>query len=166
MKNHNRSYFSLNINDLKKLKKLALKENEDFFKRNPRLKSAYYNSLIGICLCQCAASHYLNPSVGIKDFDIWFFYVKDDSIYFQCRKHKRVKNAYKEKPIDFLRRVIPKYICNFTPNYPEKTIMEYLKVKNTKTKRELLKEAIIGLYPDNIFVKELWRGDLLYKTIT
>ena len=73
MKINNRSYFSLTINDLKKLKKLALKEHEEFFKRNPHLKSAYYNSLIGICLCQGAASHYLNPSVGIKDFDIWFF---------------------------------------------------------------------------------------------
>ncbi|MBA7652396.1 hypothetical protein ES703_60230 [subsurface metagenome] len=160
MKINNRSYFSLTINDLKKLKKLALKEHEEFFKRNPHLKSAYYNSLIGICLCQGAASHYLNPSVGIKDFDIWFFYVKDDSIYFQCRKPKRNKNAYKEKPIDFLKRIIPKYICNFNPNDPEKTIMEYLKVKNTKTKIELLKKAIIGLYPDKIFGKEFWKGNL------
>ena len=160
MKSHNRSYFSLNINDLKKLKKLALKEHEEFFKRNPHLKSAYYNSLIGICLCQGAASHYLNPSVGIKDFDIWFFYVKDDSTYFPYGARKRIKIGYKGKPIDFLKRAIPKNIYDSNFNNTEQIIMNYLLKRDTTTKKLLLKKAIIGLYPNRIFGKEFWRGKL------
>jgi hypothetical protein len=47
-----RLYDSLTKKDLKQLRELAVKEHEEFVKRNPGLKSAYYTSLIGICLCQ------------------------------------------------------------------------------------------------------------------
>ena len=155
-----RLYDPLTINDLEKLKELALREHEEFFERNPHLKSALYNSLIGICLCQGAASHYLNPKVGIKDFDIWHFYVEDNNIAFPHRAHKRIENGYKSKPIDFLKRAIPKYIYNSYTNAPERIIMSYLFKRNTKTKNLLLKKAIIGLFSDKIFNKVLWKGEL------
>ncbi len=160
MTNEERLYENLNIKDLKKLKELALEEHENFFKRNPHLKEAYYDSLIGICLCQGAASHYLNPNVGIKDFDIWHFYKENNNIPFPYRGHKRIKDGYKGKPLDFLKRVIPNDIYNSNIGSPEQIIMNYLLEKNTKTKTLLLKKAIIGLYPDEIFNKILLRGEL------
>jgi hypothetical protein len=57
--------------DLFHLKELALMEHKNFFIRNPHLKKSYSKELIGICLCQGAASHYLNPEIGIKDFGSW-----------------------------------------------------------------------------------------------
>jgi len=158
--NIERLYDPLTINDLKKLKDLGFKEHEEFFKRNPHLKEAYYNSLIGIVLCQGAASHYINPNVGIKDFDIWHFYVEDENINFPYRAHKIIENGHKGMPIDFLKRAIPKRIYQLYPNDPIKIIMEYLFERNTKTKNFLLKKAIIGLFPDNIFGKVLWEGEL------
>lgn len=145
---------------MKKLKDLGLKEHEEFFKRNPHLKDAYYNSLIGIVLCQGAASHYLNPKVGIKDFDIWHFYVENENVNFPYRAHKRIKKGYIGRPIDFLKRAISKRIYQLYPNDPGKVIMEYLLERNTVTKKLLLKKPVIGLFPDNIFGKVLWEGEL------
>jgi hypothetical protein len=138
---------------------LAFKEHGEFFRRNPGLKSAYYNSLIGICLCQGAASHYLNPKVGIKDFDIWHFYEESKNTNFPYRAHKRIESGYKGKPIDFLKRAIPKYIYDSDSSDLEQLIMKYLLEKNTNTKRLLLEKAIVGLFPNEIFSRVLWRGE-------
>jgi hypothetical protein len=151
MRNAERLYDTITMHDLERLKELAVREHEDFFKRNPHLKRAFYDSLIGICLCQGAASHFLNPKVGIKDFDIWHFYVEDNRSYFPYRAHKRIENGYKGKPIDFLKRAIPTHTYN--ANASEQTIMNYLFERNTKTKRLLLEKAIIGLFPANIYGK-------------
>lgn len=160
MTNEERCYEPLYISDLIELKKLALEENENFFKRNPHLREAYGDSLIGICLCQGAASHYLNQEVGIKDFDIWHFYLKNKNVYFPNRALKKLKNGYKGKRIDFLKRAIPRRIYDSNPDDPGQIIMEYMFEKNTETKKELLKKAIIGLYPDEIFAEVLWEGEL------
>ena len=149
--------------DFKKLQRLALKEHEAFFKRNPRLRKAYHSSLIGIALCQGAASHYLNSNVGIKDFDIWHFYVENRSINFPYRAHKSIENGYKGKPIDFLKRAINRDLRNFYSNEPDKCIIEYLLQRNTKTKRFLLKKAVVGLFPDKIFGKVIWKGELSWQ---
>jgi hypothetical protein len=146
----------LNRNDLELLREMALEEHQRFFERNPHLKNTYYGSLIGICLCQGAASHYLNPTVGIKDFDIWHFYKQNADVNFPYRAHKRIESGYKNKPIDFLKRAVPRNIFDFGPNQPEWIIMKYL----SERKSPLLKKAIIGLYPDVLFGRTLWRGEL------
>jgi hypothetical protein len=153
-----RIYDTLTRNDLKQLKKLALREHEGFFERNHHLKFAFYDSLIGVCLCQGAASHYLNPEVGIKDFDIWHFYMENECTAFPYRAHKRIEKGYKDRPIDFLKRAIPKYICEVYPNEPERIIVTYLLERNTYTKKRLLDKAIISLFPNKIFDKVIWKG--------
>jgi hypothetical protein len=98
--------------------------------------------------------------VGIKDFDIWHFYVGDRSINFPHRARKRLKNGYRGKPIDFLKRAISKDIYDSYPNDPAEIIRKYLLQKNTNTKRLLLRKPITGLFPDEIFSKVLWEGEL------
>lgn len=159
MTGEERSYESITKNDLKNLRDLALKEHEDYFERNPHLRDAYHNSLIGICLCQGAASHCLDTSVGIKDFDIWHFYIEDKSVTFPHRGHKKILSGYNDKPIDFLKRVIPRDIHESFSDDPGQIIREYLLQRNTATKKELLKKAVIGLFPDRIFGTVLWKGD-------
>jgi len=156
---NDRSMTPLTTSDLEQLKELALKEHEKFFERNPHLKSAYYYSLIGICLCQGAASHYLNPAVGVKDFDVWHFYVEHKEINFPYRARKRIESGYKGKPIDFLKRSVSEDVYDSCLGHPEKTIMKYLLGRNTKTKRLLLKKAIVGLFPNFLFGRVLWKGE-------
>lgn len=155
----NRIYTKLDLNDLKALQKLALEEHEEFFKRNRHLKDAYYDSLVGIALCQGAASHYINSSVGIKDFDIWHFYAENKDIGFPYRAHKSIENGYKNRSIDFLKRAINQKLCENYSNNPKQSIMEYLFERNTITKRILLKKAIIGLFPKEIFGEVMWKGE-------
>jgi len=158
--NTGRSYEPLTVDDLKQLRELALEEHKQFFKRNPHLKNAYKGSLIAICLCQGAASHYVNSKVGVKDFDIWHFYVENEKVNFPYRAWKRIENGYRGKPIDFLKRAVPKKLFELHLNNPERIIIEYLSERNTKTKRMLLKKAVVGLFPDKIFDKILWRGQI------
>ena len=153
-----RSYWRLTKGDLKELKDLAYKEHREFFKRNPHLKASFHNSLIGICLCQCAASHYLNSAIGIKDFDIWHFYRENKNSRFPYRAHKSIEKGYKKRGIGFLKRAIPQHICRLSPSEPSRIILNYLCQEDNRTKKELLKKAIIGLWPSDIFGHILWRG--------
>ncbi|RLJ01831.1 MAG: hypothetical protein DRP11_03840 [Candidatus Aenigmatarchaeota archaeon] len=164
--NKERIYAPLNKKDLRRLRELALDEHEKFFERNPHLRRAYYNSLIGICLCQGAALHYLNPKIGIKDFDIWHFYLRSSWVNFPYRAHKRIENGYMGMPIDFLKRDIPRYVYDQGSKESGQVIMNYLLERNTKSKNFLLKKAIIGLYPDKIFGKVLWKGSGDIYTVT
>jgi hypothetical protein len=154
-----RSYVPLGIDDLRQIRELALKEHEQFFRRNPHLRRTYFNSLAAICLCQGAASHYLNPRIGIKDFDIWHFYVENERINFPYRAWKRIENGYKGKTVDFLKRAITRRLFEAYPNDPARVIREYMLMRNTQTKKLLLKKAVIGLFPDEIFGKVLWKGE-------
>lgn len=147
--------FRLERKDLRNLRDLALKEHKSFFKRNPHLEPAYGNSLIGICLCQGAASHYLNPKVITNDFDIWHFYLADEEQNFPNRAHKKAE--YRNVPIDYLKRAIPEKLYTACRRKPERVIVEYLKQRKTRTK-ELLDKAIIGLFPERLFDKVIWTG--------
>lgn len=120
-----RIYSPLTEEDLEQLKKLALREHEEFFERNPHLNFAFHDSLVGVCLCQGAASHYLNPKVGIKDFDIWHFYLQNENTTFPYRAHKRIENGYKGRPIDFLKRAIPRRISESYSNEADQIILDY-----------------------------------------
>ena len=148
----------LTLHDLKKLRELATKEHENFCERNSHLASAYGNSLIAICLCQGAASHYMNPKVGIKDFDIWHFYREDSRVPFPYRAHKRIEFGYENKPLDFLKRTIPRDIVNGSQR-PDNIIRTYLLQRNTFSKKLLLKKAVVGLFPDSIFGEIILEGE-------
>lgn len=150
----------MNKKDLSHLKELALTEHKNFFIRNPHLKKSYSKELIGICLCQGAASHYLNPKIGIKDFDIWHFYEENKNENFPYRANKPLKNGYKGIQIDFLKREIPTAIIRANKGRPGKSILAYLLQKKTTTQKVLLKKAVIGLYPYKLFGKILWEGTI------
>lgn len=153
-----RSYWVLTEADLTQLRQLAHEEHEEFFRRNPRLGAFFRKSLIGICLCQGAASHYLHPAIGIKDFDIWHFYRENKDSSFPYRAHKSIEGGYRGKRIDFLKRAIPESTCEQYPGQPGRTILSYLHQRDTRTKAELLKKAIIGLWPSSILGETLWKG--------
>lgn len=141
--------------DLPRLRQLALKEHEDFFRRNKHLKRAFYDGLIAICLCQGAAAHYFDTRVGVKDFDIWHFYWESEEIQFPYRAHKRIQRGYKGKAVDFLKRAIPTKLKSYKD--PGEIVLAYLLEKDTKTKKLLLEKPVISLHPEGIFAKVIWK---------
>ncbi len=156
-KRPSRSYEPLTPIDLVSLRRLGIEESKAFLRRNPHLKTAYGSALIAICLCQGAASHFLSPSVGVKDYDVWHFYVQNLRVPFPYRAHYR--SHYKGRRVDFLKRCIPNRLANASTS-AGKSVMAYLMRRDTATKKRLLTKAVIGLHPKSIFEKVLWRGEL------
>jgi hypothetical protein len=151
-----RSYKPLTTIDLASLRRLGIEEGKAFFRRNPHLKTTYGSALIAICLCQGAASHLLNPSVGVKDYDVWHFYVQNRRVPFPYRAHYR--SHYKGRRVDFLKRCISERVVSGSTSAGE-SVIAYLMRRDTATKKRLLTKAIIGLHPKSIFGKVLWRGE-------
>lgn len=158
MSRPSRSYWKLTRRDLARLRDFAIIEHRDFIRRNPRLEDSFRDFLVAICLCQGSASHYLDPSVGINDFDVWHFYFEDRIVSFPYRAHKRIQTGYRGKRIDFLKRAIPRG-KRLSKNRPDLIVRRFLLERNNGTKVRLLRKAVIGLYPPSIFGKIIWRGD-------
>lgn len=165
-----RSYRTITIEDLKKLRDLALRERIKFFERNPRYREAYWNSLVGIALCQGAALHFIDCKAGVKDFDIWYFYIKSDQLEYPYRARKSVDSkfdkfgvhpldaikGYEGRRVDLIGRAIDVDIIRRNKSDPKDCVIEYLKRQRTKTTQELAKKAIIGLWPKTILGKVIW----------
>ena len=109
-------------------------------------------------MCQGGAWHYINTTIGIKDFDIWLFYRKNEKVDLRCRHRKSIEDGYKGRRIDFLRRAIDRDLCDVYFNEADKCIMQYLLQRNTQTKRLLLRKPVVGLFPDQIAGKIMWKG--------
>ena len=140
----------LTHDDFEALKIIAWYEHLDFFKRNPHLKSAFNDLLIGICVYHHVKPGSTNSSIGIEVFDIWHFYEENKNMNFPYRTHKLVENGYKGKQIDFLKRAVPQYICRLSPHQPGQIILNYIQF-HSEDKIKLLEKGIIGLWPQGIF---------------
>jgi hypothetical protein len=70
-----RSYADITGADLAKLAEIARADRNDFISRHPK----YRARILLVALCQGAARHYLDRKTGVKDFDVWTFYAKEDS---------------------------------------------------------------------------------------
>ena len=144
------------LKELRDLKTHAVEEEEAFFKRNPHLVEPYRQRLILVALCQGAALQFLGCGHGVKDFDIHFFYAKNPDKPRLSRAVKRCKaadvGAFSNVPIDFIRTVGP----NLKPDDAIQTVQEFLRHKPTSNACHLSKKAVIGLYPNEVFGKQIW----------
>ncbi len=69
-----RSHLPLRRVDLERLRDLAVEDRLSFLRRHEDWGRAYSGRVLCVALCQGAAMHYLNPGVGINDFDVYTFY--------------------------------------------------------------------------------------------
>ena len=60
--------------DLLRLAEIARHDRQRMFAANPNWR-AYGDRLLAVTLCQGAALHYLDGHTGVKDFDVWTFFV-------------------------------------------------------------------------------------------
>ncbi len=160
-----RCYEKITLADLKDLQEIALREREAFFKRNPKYKDAYYDSLLMIALCQGAAKHYVDETNGIKDFDIWFFYRQDPELTYPYLANKPAdsklpkfgahpecfKKGYKGRKVDLLGRSL-----SSTKEDPKEIVIEYLEKRKTQTAKHLATKAVVALWPEEILGEVIW----------
>ena len=168
-----KSFEPITEQDLKELVKLTLIEHETFFKRKPEYESFYKNTLLAIVLGQGASSHYRDGKYGIKDFDIYIFYKEHPEKRMWIRRVKKIKSnleKFGNPNVDFMRKAIKtKYIDGNEDNI-EKIILRFLSESKTQTAKFLTiwvkkeknrtRNIIVGLYPESIFKKILWEGEI------
>ena len=168
-----RSYEPITLDDLRHLGRLALSTMENFIIRN-RKYSNLKDKLIAIALCQGAALHYLNKTNGVKDFDVWFFFVHDGELEFPPRwifqtdskltkfgRHPDDNPNFVGRRVDFLGRTICKHCkhydgCTKQQIDPSKCLQGYLCKQATSSAKHLAEKAVVGIYPDKILGKIIW----------
>jgi len=161
-----RTYEQLGLDDLKEIRQHALVELDRFLYRigNPKGKYVVYRDrLIVICLCQGAAQHFVDRTTGIKDIDVWFFFQEHRDVKIPDIKNMRYsvyvifKNIGKKR-VDFLKKGLRKDIIDTAKSTePGEILSSYLRRANTHTSQSLSQKSVIGLYPDKVFGKAIWK---------
>src|SRR5271168_4998613 len=81
-----RSYVRIKSKDLDRLSVLAAADRADLFHRKRVTGRLYANRLFAVALCQGAALHFLDGKNGVKDLDVWSFYVEHPTRAFPYRR--------------------------------------------------------------------------------
>ena len=159
-----RSLETITKKDLRKLLKLARKDIDNFFDRNPTYKRSYQDNEKLIALCQGAALHYIDKKNGVKDFDVWLFYPQKGKKILPYRRTGKIdfgKSKFGKHPNSPLYEgrnvdVLMRSNKLFNRGTPEACVVQYLTKRKTKTAKLLSEKAVIGLFPENVFGKILW----------
>ena len=147
------------MKELRCLAKHARMEEKAFFARNPCLVEPYQQRLILVALCQGAALQFLGCGYGVKDFDIHFFYAQNQDKLRLSRAVKPYKanvGDFSNAQIDYIRTVVPNAQPHLKPDSAIQTVQKFLRRKPTSNAYHLSQKAVIGLYPDEVFGKQIW----------
>jgi len=151
-----RSYIPIEIDDLKKLLKIANQDREVFFITHPNWARLYANRVISVALCQGAAMHYLDGITGINDFDVYTFYRKHRTKNWYAKRIKSYDfgdpkfGKSVDKPYFIGRRVdcLSRSIDVHINEDPKIAVRRYLEEGKTETARLLSAKPVILLEPN------------------
>lgn len=84
-----RSFAQITSDALRRLRKIAVDDQQGFFAKHPKWSALYKDRLLCIALCQGAALHYSRGDIGVNDFDVYLFYAEHPN---QAWYAKRIKS--------------------------------------------------------------------------
>jgi hypothetical protein len=162
---HNRSLVRIARGDLTRLSALAAADRRDLFKRKPETGRLYANQLFAVALCQGAALHYVDGKNGIKDLDVWSFYVEHPRRPFPYRRRETVDfgdpkfGKTSDRPEFLGRRVdlIGRSIRGVARADPVESLRRYLRSGATTSARFLAQKAVVLLDPPPLRGTIVWR---------
>ncbi len=163
MTENERSLATIDLDDLERLARIARLDREDFFVRKPRYR-VLADRVIAVALCQGAALHFLNGQNGIKDFDVWTFYVAHPEATFPPRR--RVARDFgdpkfgrsPDRPEFVGRRVdlLGRSLDDDVGTDPVATLRAYLSERRTSAARHLAEKAVVLLEPAAYLATVAW----------
>jgi hypothetical protein len=152
------------LRDLARLSKLAAVDRADHFRRKPATGRLYAGRLIAVALCQGAALHYLDGKNGVKDFDVWSFYVEHPARPFPYRRRGRAdfgdakfgksddSPRYVGRRVDLIGRSIPRA----DRSKPVQALRRYLQSGTSASARCLAQKAVVILDPPRLRGRIIW----------
>jgi hypothetical protein len=159
-----RSFLPITHRDLERLAALADADRRDFFARKPIAGRLYASRLFAVALCQGAALHYVDRKNGVKDFDVWSFYVQHPQREFPPRRIACTDfgdpkfGTSDDKPRFVGRRVdlIGRSIRGADRRDPVKTLRRYLRSGTTLSARRLAQKAVVLIEPARLRGTIVW----------
>ena len=157
-----RSFATITKADLERLSIIAEYDRRDLFRRKPHLQ-IYRERLICVALCQGAALHYINGQAGVKDLDVWSFYVQHPTRHFPYRRRSEAlfgdmrygpnpNPEFQNKTVDLIGRSIP----TIASDDPVAALRCYLTAARTSSARELARKAAVIVAPDHLLGIVAW----------
>jgi len=148
-----RSYEVVTLRDLERLNRLVSKAHRELRTIRPDLAGR----LVAGCLAQGAAAHLVDGSTGVKDFDLWLFYRRDEgsapanarrraTYDFGHSVHGRHPgddpNRFRGRRVDVMCRSLP----IGSPSEPEAAVRLWLSQK-ADSPRTLSQRPVVILWP-------------------
>jgi hypothetical protein len=157
-----RSLEPILVEDLAMFASIAAQDRDDFFMRHSRPQKFLCSAL-----CQGAAKHYVDRVNGVKDIDVWSFFVKTDGVpdFPPRRRVERdlgssrfgvhpedAKRGFEGRRLDLLGRSI-----NAAPgDGPIEAVQRYLRERKTASAHHLQLKAVVMLEPKTLLGLVVW----------
>lgn len=162
-RDNTRSFTTITRADLERLAVIAEYDRRDLFRRKPLLQ-LYRRRLICVALCQGAALHYVYGQTGVKDLDVWSFYVEHPTQPFPYRRRKEAlfgdgrygpnpNPQFRSKTVDLIGRSIS---CTDPSDDPVAVLRRYLAAAQTPSSRELARQAAVIVAPAHLLATVAW----------
>jgi hypothetical protein len=157
-----RSLEPIDADDLARFALIASQDRDDFFARHARPQHFLCSAL-----CQGAAKHYVDRANGVKDIDVWSFFVKTAGVPdFNARRRVErdlgpskfgvhpddAKRGFTGRRVDLLGRSIDVALGEG----PVEAVRRYLRECNTDSTWHLQKKAVVLLEPKDLACAIVW----------
>jgi hypothetical protein len=151
------SFESIGRSDLRRLSRLARTDRDEFFERHPEWGESYRDRVLCVALCDQAALHFIGGRAGLRDFQVWTFYLEHPDGPFphqvtgladfgpsQFGRPPDAAETFKGRQVHLYSRSLP---CQPGAE-PVAVLQDFLRAGETRSARTLREGAVVLLEPE------------------
>ena len=151
--------------DLARLSRIAEDDLQAFYDRGDPKRRDFASRFLCRALCQGGAWHYLDPSHGLKDFDVFTFFARSGARQFPPRRHGRADfgrpsrfgrhpddQDYEGRRVDLFGRSIEHRKAEDFAD----SLRRYLRERRTATAHHLSRKPVVLIDPPERRGEVIW----------